>query len=97
VIAAAKSADIAPLVAAARPKVLNDEWADYLEYLRHSNSLVEKTYQLEKAGGFIGTGTPESVAFLDERLAAGAIELRDMIYTAWVRSGDPIQEYHASQ
>ena len=97
VMAAAKPADVAPLVAAAKPKVLNDEWADYMEYLRHSNSLVEKTYQLEKAGGFNGTGTPESVAFLDERLAAGAIELRDLIYTAWVKSGDPVQEYHGPQ
>jgi hypothetical protein len=97
VMAAAKPADIAPLVAAAKPKVLNDEWADYLEYLRHSNSLVEKTYQLEKAGGFNETGTPESVAFLDERLAAGAIELRDMIYTAWIKSADPVQEYHGPQ
>jgi hypothetical protein len=94
VIAAAKAADVAPLVAAAKPTVLNDEWADYLEYLRHSNSLVEQTYQLEKAGGFVGMGTPESRAFLDERLAAGAIELRDMIYTAWVKSADPVQEFH---
>jgi hypothetical protein len=97
VIAAAKPADVAPLVAAAKPMVLNDEWADYLEYLRHSNSLVEKTYQLEKAGGFNGAGTPEGVAFLDERLAAGAIELRNLIYTAWVKSGDPVQEYHGPQ
>lgn len=97
VMAAAKPADVAPLVAAAKPRVLDDEWADYMEYLRHSNSLVEKTYQLEKAGGFNGTGTPESVAFLDERLAAGAIELRDLIYTAWVKSSDPVQEYHGPQ
>ena len=97
VMAAAKPADVAPLVAAAKPMVLDDEWADYMEYLRHSNSLVEKTYQLEKASGFNGTGTPESVAFLDERLAAGAIELRDLIYTAWVKSGDPVQEYHGPQ
>jgi hypothetical protein len=97
VIAAAKASDVAPLVAAAKPQVLNDEWADYLNYLRHSNSLVEQTYQLEKAGGFVGTGTPESRAFLNERLAAGAIELRDMIYTAWVKSGDPVQEFHGPQ
>jgi hypothetical protein len=97
VMAAAKASDVAPLVAAAKPAVLNDEWADYLLYLRHSNSLVEKTYQLEKAGGFVDTGTPESRAFLDERLAAGAIELRDLIYTAWMKSGDPVQEYHGPQ
>lgn len=91
-----KSTDVAPLVAAAQPKVLNDEWTDYMEYLRHSATLVEKTYQLEKAGGFNGAGNPDGKAFAEERLAAGAIELRDMIYTAWVRSGDPVQEFHGA-
>ena len=51
-----KPADVAPLVAAAKPKVLDDEWDDYMAYLRHTNSLVEKTYQLEKAGGFVELG-----------------------------------------
>jgi hypothetical protein len=89
-----KAADVAPLVAAVQPKVLTDEWADYMEYLRHTNSLVEQTYQIDKAGGFDGAGTAEGKAFTEERLAAGAIELRDMIYTAWVRSADPVEEFH---
>ena len=91
-----KAADIAPLVAAAQPKILTDEWTDYMVYLRHSATLVEKTYQLEKAGGFTGAGTPEGKAFVEERLAAGAIELCDMIYTAWVRSADPVEEFHGA-
>lgn len=89
-----KPSDIAPMVAAAQPKVLNDEWADFMSYLHDTSTQVEKVYQLEKAGGFIGSGSPEAKAFTEERLAAGAIELRDMIYTAWVRSGDPVEEYH---
>jgi hypothetical protein len=91
-----KAAELAPLVAASQPKLLDDEWTDYLAYLRHSATLVEKTYQLEKAGGFVGVGTAEGKTFTEERLAAGAIELRDMIYTAWVRSGDPVEEFHGS-
>lgn len=91
-----KPADVAPLVAAAEPKVLTDEWTDYMAYLRHSATLVEKTYQLEKAGGFAGAGTPEGKAFVVERLASGAIALRDMIYTAWVRSADPVEEFHGA-
>lgn len=89
-----KTEDVAPLVAASQPKLLSDEWDDYMAYLRHSNSLVEKTYQIEKAGGFAGAGTPEGKEFTVECLAAGAIELRDMIYTAWVRSADPVEEFH---
>jgi len=89
-----KSADVASLVAASKPQVFADEWLSYLDYLSHSNSLVEKTYQIEKTGGFTGAGTPEAKAFTEERLAAGAIELRDMIYSAWIHSADPVEEFH---
>jgi hypothetical protein len=88
-----KAKDVAPLVAEAKPAVLGDVFDEYVKYLRHSNTLVERTYQLEKVGAFAGVGTPEGKAFVDERLAAGAIELRDIIYTAWVKSGDPVPAY----
>jgi hypothetical protein len=88
-----KPADVQPLVAAAKPVVLKDVFADYLAYLRHSNTLVEQTYQLEKQGAFAGAGTPQGKAFVDQQLAAGAIELRDMIYTAWIKSAEPVPAY----
>jgi hypothetical protein len=88
-----KIGDVAPLVAATTPAPIPDEWTAYLDYLRHTHTLVEKTYQLEKSGGFTGAGTPEGKAFTDERLAAGAIQLRDMIYAAWLHSADPVEEY----
>jgi hypothetical protein len=91
--AAIKPADVAPLVAETKPHVIDDEWSQYLDYLAHTHSLVEKTYQLEKAGAITGVGTPEGKAFTDERLAAGAIELRDLIYSAWIHSADPVPEY----
>jgi hypothetical protein len=84
--------DVAPLIPA-QPKVLGDFFEDYVAYIRHSNTLVEKSYQIEKAGGFVGAGSADSRAFIDERLAAGATELRDAIYTAWVKSGDPVPAY----
>jgi hypothetical protein len=83
--------DVAPLVSSSKPTVLNDVFDDYVAYLRHSNTFVEKTYQLEKEGAFTGKGTPEGKKFAEERLAAASIELRDIIYTAWIRSGDPIE------
>ncbi len=91
-----KPADVQPLVAAAKPVVLKDVFADYLAYLRHSNSLVEQTYQLEKQGAFTGAGTPAGKAFVDRQLAAGAIELRDMIYTAWIKSAEPVPAYQGN-
>jgi hypothetical protein len=92
VAANVKAADVAPLIPA-KPVVLGDIFADYMAYLRHTNTLVEQTYQLEKAGAFAGAGTPEGKTFTDERLAAGATELRDMIYSAWVKSAQPVPQY----
>jgi hypothetical protein len=91
-----KPADVAPMVMAARPVVLGDVFSDYMAYLRHSNSLVEQTYQLEKTGAFAGAGTAAGKAFVDQQLAAGAIELRDMIYTAWVKSAEPASDYRGN-
>jgi hypothetical protein len=88
-----KATDVAPLIPA-KPAVLGDVFTDYMAYLRHTNTLVEKTYQLEKAGAFTDAGTPEGKTFTEERLAAGATELRNMIYSAWVKSADPLPAYH---
>jgi hypothetical protein len=92
-----KPSDVAPLVAASQPKIIDDEWTQYWQYLQHSNTLVEKVYQLDQQGGFTGDGTPEAKSFTEERLAAGAIELRNLIASAWVHSADPVQEYHGPQ
>jgi hypothetical protein len=89
VTANVKPSDVTPLIPE-KPVVLGDVFNDYMAYLRHTNSLMEKTYQLEKAGAFAGAGTPEGKTFADERLAAGATELRDMIYSAWVKSAEPL-------
>jgi len=86
-----KPQDFAPLVA--KPHVMGDVFTEYVAYLRHSQSLAEKVYQLEKAGAFEGAGTPESIAFTRERMAAGATMLRDLIYTAWVKSAEPEPPY----
>ncbi|HUB17083.1 MAG TPA: S1/P1 nuclease [Acidobacteriaceae bacterium] len=89
--AAISAADVRPLMTPLHP--IDDEWTDYLAYLRHSNSLVEKVYQLDKIHGFDGTGTPESRRFTAERLAAGASMLRDLYVAAWIKSAEPVPEW----
>ena len=84
--------DVAPLIAA-KATVIGDVFEQFVGYLRVSNGKVDEVYRLEKAGGLTGEGSAEAKAFVDERLAAGATELRDMIYTAWVKSGDPLPVY----
>jgi hypothetical protein len=73
-----------------------DVFADYIAYLRQSSKSVEKVYQLEKIGGFVGQGTQESRDFTADRLAAGASMLRDMIYSAWIQSGNPVADPYKS-
>jgi len=66
--------------------VEGDIFTAYVGYLRHSATQVERVYEVDKVGGFRKAGTAESRGFTEERLAAGASMLRDMIWTAWVES-----------
>jgi len=87
-----KPTDVQPLIPAVKPLV--DEWDVYMAYLRHSQSLVEQVYQIDKLKGFDGAGTPEGKRFTAECLAAGAAMLRDLIYAAWIQSAQPVPERH---
>ncbi len=80
------------------PKAIDGDMFDaYVAYLRQTKTYVERVYQLDKAGGFVGAGTPESREFTTERLAAGASMLRDMIYTAWLQSANPVPDPYAGK
>lgn len=74
-----------------------DIFDSYVAYLRHTQTYVERVYQLEKAGGFVGAGSVESREFTAERLGAGASMLRDMIYTAWLDSAKPVPDPYAGK
>jgi hypothetical protein len=74
------------------PQALASPFRDYIKYLWASNAQVEPAYKLEKAGAFAVNGTPEGVAFLNSRLAAGAQMLVDLWYTAWIESEKPVQD-----
>jgi hypothetical protein len=51
-------------------------------YLLETNRTVSRLYDIEKAGGF-ASGSPQAVSFTAARLAAGAVELRDLSVWAW--------------
>jgi hypothetical protein len=69
------------------PEEVGNPWTGYQKYLHDSNTLVERCYQLEKAGGFAGAGSAESREFIRERLAAASQMLVNLWYTAWLESG----------
>jgi hypothetical protein len=72
-------------------RVFPDLRTAIIAYLRETNAQVEHLYQLDKAHPFDTTTTSaENKAFTVERLAAGARMLRDLWWTAWVTSGQPV-------
>jgi hypothetical protein len=84
-------ADVAKDMTALQP-VSGDIFDSYVAYLRHSATQIDDVYAFDKAGAFEKSGTAESRAFTAERLAAGASELRDLIYTAWLESAKPVHD-----
>jgi hypothetical protein len=56
-------------------------------YLRESWTQVVPTYRLEKQVGWTRP-SPAGRAFVAERIAAGASELRDLVVQAWSASAD---------
>jgi len=68
------------------PERLADPFSNYIQYLRRSNELVEKVYELDKAGAFRDAGSHEAFEFVAQRLAAGSQMVVDMWYTAWLNS-----------
>jgi hypothetical protein len=75
------------------PERLDDSFARYLAYLKQSHALVDNVYELEKAGGFTGKGSPAAFDFTSHRLAAGSQMLLDLWYTAWLESAVPLPEH----
>ena len=84
--------EVQPLMSPLHP--VEDEWTAYLAYLRHTASFMPEVYELDKEHGFDGKGTAEGLQFAAARLAAGASMLRDLIYSAWLDSAQPVPQWH---
>jgi hypothetical protein len=81
--------DVSPLIPAA-VRTFPDIRSAAIAYLRESNALVEPLYQLDKVAKFDAqTTAAENKKFAAARLAAGAIMLRDLWYTAYATSRNP--------
>lgn len=70
------------------PEHMAEPFGSYMQYLRNSNKLVERVYELDKAGGFRDAGSREAFDFTVQRLAAGSQMLVNLWYTAWLDSAD---------
>lgn len=69
------------------PRLIENPRAEIIAYLKNSNTLVERLYQLDKQAKFDKTTTaPENKQFAIDRLVAGAEMLRALWWTAWMKS-----------
>ena len=68
------------------PQQLTDPFHGYVKYLWTSHYYVPQVYEIDKSGGFDGAGTPVSLKFTRQRMAAGAQMLINLWYTAWLQS-----------
>ncbi len=73
------------------PRVFPNLRIAVLAYLKTSFAHLDRLYELDTAKPFQPDATtPEQKAFASARLAAGAEMLRDIWWTAWVTSGQPV-------
>jgi hypothetical protein len=78
-------------VMTAPPRVLPNVREAVIAYLNTTFAQLDPLYDIEKVTPFRAeTSTPEQKAFAVARLGAGADMLRDIWYTAWVTSGQPV-------
>jgi len=91
------TSDVTPKLA--EPVLRTDYFKTAIDFVKTSNSLVERVYQLDKAGDFDLFRKPvsaEAKDFTTDRLAAGASLLRDFWWSAWVNSAKPAKRGAAS-
>src|SRR5688572_9243832 len=74
----------------ARPRLLGEVRPEVMAFLLRSHSRLARLYELDLTERFgPETRGAEHEQFAIERLVAGANMLRDLWWTAWIRSGEP--------
>jgi len=68
--------------------VLQDPFDAIIAHLDDALAHVEETYRLDKSGALADASNAEARALVYRQTARGAALLRDLAYTAWVRSGE---------
>jgi len=69
---------------------LPDPFTAVLAHLERSHTRVERVYQLDRSGAYGDAGNSEARALVLMCTTDAATLLRDLIYTAWLGSGEPL-------
>ncbi|HEY2014349.1 MAG TPA: hypothetical protein VGH38_12655 [Bryobacteraceae bacterium] len=88
-LAGVTESDVLPFVAK-NARRLDDPWAAILDHMIEARGFVEDVYRLDLRGAFKNDSDAEAKKLVCTRLASGAGFLRDLVYTAWMESAQPV-------
>lgn len=77
-------------------RVLDDPFAAILHHLDDASLHVEAIYQMDKRNAFSDPKNAEASTLVKAQLAKAAARLRDLTYTAWVKSTEPVERVDAT-
>ena len=69
---------------------LEDVWKATLDHSLEARNSVEDVYRADLRGAFLRKDDAEARELVYKRLASGAGFLRDLAYTAWIESAQPV-------
>jgi hypothetical protein len=81
-------ADLLPKIS--KPRLLDDPFSAILHHLDDAATHVEEVYILDKRGAFSNPKDTEAANLAVTQLARAAALLRDLVYTAWQKSAEPV-------
>ena len=70
-----------------------DPFTSVLDLVNHGHTRVEQVYELEQRRAFTDKSNRDARELVYACTSEAATLLRDLIYTAWVSSGDPVPPY----
>jgi hypothetical protein len=83
-----KSSDLTPRIG--KPAVYDEAFQAIVDHYLKAGRLTGTVYQIDKAGGWADKQNQQARELVLQQLAGGAEVMRNLIYTAWVRSGAPM-------
>jgi hypothetical protein len=72
------------------PRQLDDVWKAVLDHSLEARNSVEDVYRADLRGALQKKDDQEARELVYKRLASGASFLRDLVYTAWIESAQPV-------
>ena len=75
------------------PRRVDDPFTAVLDHVNHAHTRLEQVYGLEQRKAYADANSREGRELVYACISDAAVLLRDLIYTAWVTSADPVPPF----